>query len=225
MRLKQKYDVRISTFISFAGEEVLRMYGFRPKISEISHGKYYEEIFLSRDEGASFPITGRLQRGKYVALVVSPCSANTVAKIACGIADTIVTNAVSQAEKTGVPIILLPTDRTRSEAETFLPYLVGRELCKGCEECPAITVCKLSAITLVDGKARINLSKCLGCGLCLQACSFGAIVFHQKVKTRAREIDVRNVRELRKRRLVIAKNPSELEKVLTRFLKGLAKAR
>ena len=42
----------------------------------------------------SYPITGRLSLGKYDLLIVTPATANTVAKIVHGISDTLVTNAV-----------------------------------------------------------------------------------------------------------------------------------
>jgi flavoprotein len=43
-------------------------------------------------------------------VVVAPCSANTAAKIALGIADSLVTNIVSQALKSCVKVVVLPTD-------------------------------------------------------------------------------------------------------------------
>ena len=50
-----------------------------------------------------------------------PATANTVAKIAYGIADTLITNAVSQAMKTAVPIYIYPVDQKPGSVTTVLP--------------------------------------------------------------------------------------------------------
>ena len=47
---------------------------------------------------------GPLQLGDYDFFVVCPVSANTVAKIVCGIADTLITNCVAQAVKGGITV-------------------------------------------------------------------------------------------------------------------------
>jgi flavoprotein len=48
--------------------------------------------------------------GRYDRLVIAPATANTVAKCALGIADTLPTNLFAQAGKAGVPSVILPTD-------------------------------------------------------------------------------------------------------------------
>ncbi|HOW52896.1 MAG TPA: 4Fe-4S binding protein [bacterium] len=46
--------------------------------------------------------------------------------------------------------------------------------CTGCREC--IPVCPVKAISLTMGQAVIDPEKCIDCGLCAKACSFGAPV-------------------------------------------------
>ncbi|HNT27080.1 MAG TPA: 4Fe-4S binding protein [bacterium] len=46
--------------------------------------------------------------------------------------------------------------------------------CTGCREC--LPVCPTKAIVLRTGKAVIDPEKCIDCGLCVKACSFGAPV-------------------------------------------------
>ena len=48
--------------------------------------------------------------GRYDALVLAPATANTVAKCALGIADSMASNFFAQGGKSGVPIFVLPTD-------------------------------------------------------------------------------------------------------------------
>lgn len=47
------------------------------------------------------------------------------------------------------------------------------EICTGCGTC--VKNCPAGAISLVNGKARIDYGKCIGCGLCISICPFRAI--------------------------------------------------
>ena len=49
------------------------------------------------------------------------------------------------------------------------------DLCQGCVARPCESACKFGAIKVVDGKSRIDQSKCKSCGLCAQVCPFQAI--------------------------------------------------
>ena len=50
------------------------------------------------------------------------------------------------------------------------------DLCKGCVARPCQTACKFGAIEMVDGKSKIDGSKCKGCKMCMNACPYNAIV-------------------------------------------------
>jgi len=54
-------------------------------------------------------------------LIICPLSANSVAKIAYGIADTLITNCVAQTIKGGVPVYLNPSDQEDKPIETYRP--------------------------------------------------------------------------------------------------------
>lgn len=45
--------------------------------------------------------------------------------------------------------------------------------CVGCTDC--LKVCPKDAISIVKGKAVIDLELCIGCRKCFYICSFGAI--------------------------------------------------
>ena len=82
--------------------------------------KYYDAWHLVKDnfspvfeeKGPNEPfLGGPIQRKKYEFLVIAPVTANTMAKIACGIADSAVSNDVSLGLKARVPVYLFPTDQ------------------------------------------------------------------------------------------------------------------
>ncbi|GFO97136.1 indolepyruvate oxidoreductase subunit Iora [groundwater metagenome] len=187
---KLTQDLKVTTLVSRAGEEVVRMYGLENDLNFISDGSYLEEIFLEREQGASVPKTGRFLIGKYDALMISPATSNTTAKIACGIADTLITNAVAQAAKGGVPVYIVPVD-IAGDIESRMPFFIDREICKRCEICPPGDNCPEHAIT-----DQIDLLKCSGCGICVKLCSYGAIR-GGLVKLKVRDVDAKNVRLLR----------------------------
>lgn len=188
---KSTPDLKVTTFVSRAGEEVIRMYGLEDDLKFISDGSYLEEIFLESRQGASVSKTGRFLLGKYDALLISPATSNTTAKLACGIADTLITNAVAQAAKGGVPVYIVPVDIS-GEIESRMPFFIDREICMKCEICPPADKCQEHAIT-----DQIDLLRCNGCGICVSLCSYGAIR-GGLVKLKVRDVDAKNVRLLRK---------------------------
>ncbi len=122
-----EYDVKLMVFLSKAGLQVLKWYKLLTVLESITP-KIQKEI----DANTPF-IAGTLQKGVYQFLVVMPASANTVAKIVHGIADTLVSNAVAQAMKTAVPIYIYPVDQKRGTVTTILPngekmHLTTREV-------------------------------------------------------------------------------------------------
>ena len=51
------------------------------------------------------------------------------------------------------------------------PLKVNADRCRSCRSCMRIGC---PAISFADGKARIDHTQCVGCGVCVQMCSFGA---------------------------------------------------
>lgn len=52
--------------------------------------------------------------------------------------------------------------------------------CMNCMEHPCRSVCPRGAITIVHGGAKIDESKCIKCGLCVNACDYHAIVKQER---------------------------------------------
>lgn len=192
-KLKQdRPDLKVTIFISGAGEEVLKMYGLFDQLNSISPGGYMEEIFLETDQGWSYPKVGRFLMGKYDHLILTPATSNTVAKITHGIADTLVTNAVTQAVKGSVPVHIVPVD-VAGVVRSELPYNIDRDICVKCDECVPLDKCPELAIT---DEPQIDLLLCNGCGICVELCQFGAIKGGE-VELKVRDLDSRNVQMLR----------------------------
>ena len=215
-KLAERHE--ISCFVSSAAEQVIRIYGLWEKLNKICLGDYFREVIRETSQGPAAPLAGRFPRKIYAALVVSPATANTVAKVASGISDTLVTNAIAQAEKGKVPVIIVPTDRERGEVKTRLPHVIDRRVCKECESCRVIGLCPADAIVLSNSLPRIDLSKCRGCGICLDNCPRNAISFGREITTVVREIDVKNVETLREMGLVVLAEPREIPSALTKIL-------
>ena len=192
---KLEQEIKITIFISNAGVEVLRMYGIFDKLKAISNGDYMEEIFTEKEQGSSSPKAGRFSLKKYDAVVVSPATSNTVAKIAYGIADSLVTNVVSLATKACIPVYIVPTDGSPGKVNSEMPYSIDRDKCKGCDDCEPEDRCEKEAIYGAP-IPQIDLLRCDGCGLCSELCPYDAIN-SGVVEIKAREIDTRNVEGLR----------------------------
>ena len=52
------------------------------------------------------------------------------------------------------------------------PLAVDPEKCVGCKACMKIGC---PAISIIDGKAKVDATQCVGCGVCEQLCKFGAL--------------------------------------------------
>ena len=114
-QLEDNADIRLTVIISKAGEQMLRLYGLWDELTT-SFSK------VKKESNANVPfIAGPLQLGKYDALVVAPLTANSTAKVAHGIADTLITNAISQTLKGSTPVILYPVDQVDHEVKAVGP--------------------------------------------------------------------------------------------------------
>ncbi len=113
--ISDRGNVEITTCLSKAANMVVRWYKLTERIRKIS-----KRVLVESDANTPF-IAGPLQVGRYHSLLIAPATANTVAKIVHGIADTLLTNAVAQTQKGSVPVIILPVDQKRGEITTVLP--------------------------------------------------------------------------------------------------------
>ncbi len=120
--LKNQYaeKVDIHVYVSKAAETMLKFYRVFDKIKQD-----FPNFSVEMNPNAPF-LAAWMQSGKYDFLLVAPATSNTVAKIAAGIGDTMLTNAVSMGLKAFAPIYLLPTDFKEGVVSTLLPN--GKEI-------------------------------------------------------------------------------------------------
>ncbi len=113
--IQQRESLKVYVVLSKSAEQMLRRYDLWDELSS----KFKR---VTRETNANVPfIVGPLQVGHYDVLVVAPLTANSTAKIAHGIADTLVTNAVAQTLKGTTPVVLYPVDQQPGEVQTKAP--------------------------------------------------------------------------------------------------------
>jgi archaeoflavoprotein AfpA len=113
--LSETQDVEITAVLSKAAVKVVRWYKLTERVESFA-----KAVLIEKDANTPF-IVGRLQIGRFDCFVVAPATANSVAKIAHGIADTIITNAVAQTAKSDTPIYVLPVDQREGTTVTTRP--------------------------------------------------------------------------------------------------------
>jgi archaeoflavoprotein AfpA len=114
-RLQEKYNLDVTAVLSKSGELVSRWYHLWDGLRQ-----NFRKLMVEKDANSPF-LAGSLQLGKYAFFLVCPASANTTAKIAHGIADSLISNCVAQAMKVGCPTYIYPTDQKLGSLTTLLP--------------------------------------------------------------------------------------------------------
>ncbi len=109
LQLLQAVDI----YLSRAAAEIIQQYGFQSQLDACGHKVY-------QDKTASSVPVERFYEGVYHTLVISPATSNSIAKMAYGFSDTLVTNLFAQAGKTRVHSIIFACD-TAPELESEAP--------------------------------------------------------------------------------------------------------
>lgn len=103
----------VDIFLSRAAAEIIKQYGFQAQLNAMGH-----RVF--QDKTASSVPVEFFYEGKYQTLVIAPATSNTIAKMAYGFSDSLVTNLYAQAGKTRVESIVFACD-TAPELESEAP--------------------------------------------------------------------------------------------------------
>ncbi|MGQ4873453.1 MAG: flavoprotein [Promethearchaeia archaeon] len=110
-----KDNIEITVMLSKEGAAVVKWYKQWKYLTET-----VKRVHIEKTPNIPF-FAGALQIGKYDFFICCPLSANSVAKIVYGIADTLITNCVAQAIKGGVTAYLFPSDQHLEPIVTTKP--------------------------------------------------------------------------------------------------------
>ncbi len=120
MKRQSEDVVEIHVFMSKAADTMLKFYGLEDELK-----KNFLKVQVELNSNSPF-LAAWLQSGKYEFLLLAPASSNTVAKIANGIGDTMLTNSAIMSLKAFRSVYILPTDYRESTVVTILPN--GKEM-------------------------------------------------------------------------------------------------
>ena len=110
----------VDIFLSKAAAEIIKQYGFQAQLDATNHKVY-------QDKTASSVPVELFYAGKYHTLIIAPATSNTVAKMAYGFSDSLVTNLYAQAGKTRVPSIIFACDTIPAAGENAIESEAPRE--------------------------------------------------------------------------------------------------
>ncbi|MHA1321094.1 MAG: flavoprotein [Promethearchaeota archaeon] len=113
--LQNNHDIDITVILSKEGAAVVKWYRKWLALTEA-----VKKVKVEKTPNIPF-YAGPLQLGKYNLFIVCPTSANSVAKIVHGIADTLITNCVAQAIKGGQLVYIFPSDQDTEPITTTRP--------------------------------------------------------------------------------------------------------
>lgn len=102
MKLQYQQLVDIQVYLSKAGSQVVKCYKINDDLRMI-----FDRVLVEVDSNSPF-LAGWIQVGKFEFLLVAPASSNTVAKIAGGICDTMLCNAVIMGLKAFASVYVMP---------------------------------------------------------------------------------------------------------------------
>jgi archaeoflavoprotein AfpA len=113
--LQENYGIDLTVILSKEGAAVVKWYKKWLALSDT-----VKKVKVEKTPNIPF-YAGPLQLGKYDKFIVCPVSANSIAKIVNGIADTIITNCVAQAIKGGQKVFIFPSDQDTEPIVTSRP--------------------------------------------------------------------------------------------------------
>jgi archaeoflavoprotein AfpA len=113
--LQENYGLDLTVILSKEGAAVVKWYKKWLALSDT-----VKKVKVEKTPNIPF-YAGPLQLGNYDMFIVCPVSANSVAKIVHGIADTIITNCIAQAIKGGQKVYIFPSDQDTEPIVTSRP--------------------------------------------------------------------------------------------------------
>ncbi|MFX0080963.1 MAG: flavoprotein [Candidatus Hodarchaeota archaeon] len=113
--LQENHNTDLTVILTKEGAAVVKWYKKWLNLTEA-----VKKVKVEKTPNIPF-YAGPLQLGNYDMFLVCPVSANSVAKIVQGIADTLITNCVAQAIKGGMEVHIFPSDQDLEPIVTTRP--------------------------------------------------------------------------------------------------------
>jgi len=110
----------VDIFLSRAAAEIIKQYGFQAQLEATGHKVYLDKT------ASSVPVE-MFYEGKYHTLVIAPATSNTIAKMAYGFSDSLVSNLFAQAGKTRVTSIIFACDTVPEDKFGFIESEAPRD--------------------------------------------------------------------------------------------------
>jgi archaeoflavoprotein AfpA len=152
-KLQKEYTntVEIQVFLSKAADLVLKYYRLEDDLK-----KSFSKVRVELNSNAPF-LAAWMQMRKYIFLLIAPATSNTVAKIANGIGDTMLTNATIMSLKAFAPVYIAPTDYKEGTVYTKLPNGKEMKLRVRKEEVDQVEkIASMDGVFVVEGPQKIS---------------------------------------------------------------------
>jgi archaeoflavoprotein AfpA len=143
--------VEIQVFLSKAADLVLKYYKLEDDLKQ-----NFSKVRIELNSNAPF-LAAWMQMRKYEFLLIAPATSNTVAKIANGIGDTMLTNATIMSLKAFAPVYVAPTDYQEGTLYTKLPNGKEMKLRVRKEEVDQVKkIASMDGLSVVEGPQKIS---------------------------------------------------------------------
>jgi archaeoflavoprotein AfpA len=151
--IQKEYEdtVEIQVFLSKAADLVLKYYRLEDDLKQ-----NFAKIRVELNSNTPF-LAAWMQMRKYEFLLIAPATSNTVAKIANGIGDTMLTNATIMSLKAFAPVYIAPTDYREGTVYTKLPNGKKMKLRVRKEEVEQVKkIARMDGVFVVEGPQKIH---------------------------------------------------------------------
>jgi archaeoflavoprotein AfpA len=152
-KLQKDYmdTVEIQVFLSKAADTVLKYYRLEENLKQ-----NFSKVRFELNSNAPF-LAAWMQMRKYEFLLIAPATSNTVAKIANGIGDTMLTNATIMSLKAFASVYVAPTDYKEGTVYTKLPNGNEMKLRVRKEEVDQVKkIAGMDGLSVVEGPQKIG---------------------------------------------------------------------
>ena len=144
--------VEIQVFVSKAADLVLKYYRLEDDLKQ-----NFSKVRVEINSNTPF-LAAWMQMRKYEFLLIAPATSNTVAKIANGIGDTMLTNATIMSLKAFAPVYIAPTDYKEGTVYTKLPNGKEMKLRVRKEEVEQVrNIARMDGVFVVEGPQKIRV--------------------------------------------------------------------